>query len=123
MDELLRAHGVTAQLRLVTRDIEFHGVHMRAGDMVSIPTFLASRDDRAYADPHRIDIDRKPRHLTLATGPHNCLGIHLAKREIKIVLEEWLSRTSSIRITEGDSYRWQNHGVWGVSYLPLSWER
>ena len=123
VDEFLRAFGITSQLREVTRDIEFHGVQLRAHDLVCIPTFLASRDDRVYGDPHKIDIDRKARFLTLATGPHNCLGSHLAKREIRIVLEEWLSRFRNIRITEGESATWHNQGVWGVSHLPLSWDR
>lgn len=123
VDEFLRAFGITSQLREVTRDIEFHGLQLRAHDLVSIPTFLASRDDRVYADPHKIDIDRKARFLTLATGPHNCLGIHLAKREIRIVIEEWLSRFRNIHITEGDAAKWHNQGVWGVSYLPLCWDR
>ena len=122
VDKFLRAFGVTSQLREVTADTEFHGVVLRQGDLVSIPTFLASRDERVYADPHRIDIDRKARHLTLATGPHNCLGIHLAKREIRIVLEQWLARTRNIRLQPGESASWHTTGVWGVARLPLMWD-
>ena len=54
---------------------------------------------------------------------HNCLGLHLAKRELKIVLEEWLSRFKNIRIAEGETPVWHTDGVWGVSYLPLTWDR
>jgi len=122
VDEFLRAFGITSQLREVTRDIEFHGVSLRKGDLVSVPTFLASRDERVYADPHRIDIDRKARHLTLATGVHNCLGIHLAKRELRLVLEQWLSRTRTIRMQPGASATWHTQGVWGVASLPIAWD-
>jgi len=123
VNELLRAHGITSQLREVTRDEPFHGVTLRKGDMIAIPTFLASRDDRVYDDPHRIDIDRNARHLTLATGVHNCLGIHLAKREIRIVLEQWLARTRNIRMQPGAGARWATQGVWGVTSLPIAWDK
>ena len=122
VEELLRAHGVTITMREVTRDLAFHDIQMRAGDTVGLPQFLASRDARAYPDPHRIDLDRKARHITLATGPHNCLGAHLARREIKIVLEEWLARFHDIRIPDESAIAWQAPGVWGVTRLPLAWD-
>jgi cytochrome P450 len=121
VDELLRAFGPVLVMRTVKSDVDFHGVSMKAGDWVSLPTQLASRDPRAYADPHRVDPDRKARHMTLATGVHNCLGIHLAKREIRVVLEEWLSRFSEIRVPEGARIRFHTRGVWGVDALPLQW--
>ncbi|MDO7842184.1 cytochrome P450 [Sphingomonas immobilis] len=122
VDDLLRAFGVTGTRRTVTRDMDFHGVTLKAGDWILVPTYLASRDPAAYADPHRIDPARKGRNLTLATGVHNCLGIHLAKREIKVVLEEWLSRFIHIRVPEGETVRWHTDGVWGVNHLPLTWD-
>lgn len=122
VEELLRAHGVTITMREVMQDLDFHGVEMRAGDIVALPQFLASRDERAFPDPHRIHLDRKARHITLATGPHNCLGAHLARREIKIVLEEWLARFHNIRIPDESAINWQAPGVWGVTRLPLAWD-
>jgi cytochrome P450 len=122
VDELLRAYGVTGTMRTVRADCEFHGVTMRKGDWVVLPTYLASRDPRQYADPHRIDVDRRGRNMTLATGVHNCLGIHLAKLEIRIVLEETLARFRNIRIPEGAEVKWHTRSVWGVDHLPLVWE-
>lgn len=122
VEELLRAYGVTIMIRHVTRDTEFRGLTMRKGDLVTLPQFLASRDPRAFSDPHKIDFTRKARNLTLGTGPHNCLGIHLAKREIRIALEEWLARCKNIRIADEEGIRWQAPGVWGVTQLPLKWD-
>lgn len=122
VDEFLRAYGVTYTIRRVTGDFEFHGVGFKQGEIVVLPTYLASRDPREYEDPHRIDPTRKARHVTLATGVHNCLGIHLAKRELKIVLEEWLSRFRNIRIPAHESAQWHTEGVWGVGQLPLAWD-
>jgi len=123
VEEFLRAFGITVTRRRVAKDCEFHGVAMKAGDWISLPTFLASRDPREFANPHQVDIDRQPRHVTLARGVHVCLGAHLARREIKIVLEEFLSRFSNIRLAEGERPRWHTESVWGVDYLPLVWDR
>jgi cytochrome P450 len=86
-----------------------------------MPTFLACRDDRQFADPNRVDPDRKARHLTLATGVHNCLGAHLAKSEIRIVLEEWLAQIPTFRVAEGKPQRWDASGVWAMTELWLEW--
>lgn len=123
VDDFLRAFGVTGTRRTATRDTELGGVTIKKGDWVLVPTYLASRDPALYADPHVVDPARKARHLTLATGVHNCLGIHLAKREIKIVLEEWLSRFANIRVPEGENAQWHTQGVWGVHHLPLTWDK
>lgn len=123
VDDFLRAFGVTGTRRTATRDTELAGVTIRKGDWVMVPTYLAGRDPQQYTDPHVVDPGRKARHLTLATGVHNCLGVHLAKREIKIVLEEWLSRFRDIRIPQGQEAQWHTQGVWGVHSLPLEWER
>jgi cytochrome P450 len=123
VDDLVRAYGVVGTSRKVMEDMEFHGVSLKKNDLILAPGYLASRDERAFPDPHRVDPDRHPRHLTFATGVHNCLGAHLAKREIKIVLEEFLSRFRNIRIPEGGEQRWTAMGVWAMTKLPLEWER
>ncbi|MBA3053523.1 MAG: cytochrome P450 [Sphingomonadales bacterium] len=122
VDDLLRAYGVTDTGRTVARDLELGGVKMKAGDWIVVPTYLASRDPRHYDRPDVVDPQRKGRHLTLASGVHNCLGIHLAKQEIRITLEEWLKRCPNFRIPEGAAVKWHVQGVWGVSELPLEWD-
>jgi cytochrome P450 len=121
IEELSRAYGTNSNKRILTQDVDFHGVAMREGDIVALPTFLCSRDPRAYADPHVIDIDRKPRSLTFGAGAHHCIGIHLAKRELRIVLSEFLSRFDGIRIADGADAVWTTQTIWGVKKLPLSW--
>jgi cytochrome P450 len=123
VDDLLRAYGVVGTKRKVMEDMEFHGVPLKKNDIILVPGYLASRDERQYPDPHRVSPDRKARHLSLATGVHNCLGAHLAKREIKIVLEEFLSRFRNIRIPEGSETKWDSASVWAVTRLSLEWDR
>jgi cytochrome P450 len=122
VEEFSRAFPVAVTHRLVTQDYVFHGVALRKGDEIHLPTPLAGRDRNIYADPHVIDIERKPRHITFGTGAHLCLGIHLAKREIRIVVEEFLKRFRNIRIRDGETYRFHTGRTFGVDYLPIQWD-
>lgn len=121
-EELLRAFSTASTSRDVKQDLVFHGVQMRAGEWVSARLSLAARDPEAYADPHRIDIDRKPRHIAFGTGPHTCLGVRLAKREIKVVLVTLLSRFRNIRIPAGARHEFHICSVFGIDRLRLQWE-
>lgn len=121
-EELLRAFSATSTGRNVKHDMTFHGVPMKAGDSVTTLFSLSARDPRAWDDPHTIDIARKPRHIAFGTGPHTCLGIRLAKREVKIVLESFLGRFKNIRIKPGESHRYHVGSVFGIDYLPLEWD-
>jgi cytochrome P450 len=123
IEELLRAFSVTGTQRPVTRDMDFHGVRLCEGDLVLISLALAGRDPEAYADPHTVDIDRPVRHLAFGTGPHTCLGLRLAKREIRIVLESFLSRFRHIRVAAGETYEFHTGAVIGIDRLPLEWRR
>ncbi len=119
VEEFTRAFGVPAPHRRVAKDFEFHGVQFRENDTVLLPVYLASRDPRAYPDPHTIDINRGARSVSFGTGPHFCLGVHLAKREMRVVLEAFLSRFSNISMQPGEQYEYHTGGVLGVDRLPL----
>ncbi|MFA7585380.1 MAG: cytochrome P450 [Novosphingobium sp.] len=121
VDEFTRAFPVARPTRTVAQDCEFLGAPLRKGDLAVLPTYIAGRDPAVYADPHRIDIDRKARSITFATGPHLCLGIHLAKREIRTALEGFLQRFRDIRIPAGETWEYHTGGVLGVDRLPLEW--
>ena len=122
VEEYCRAFSVVVTHREVRGDFVFHGVHMKKGEEVNLPLALAGRDPAVFADPHEIDIDRKPRHIAFGTGTHNCLGIHLAKRELRIVIEEFLTRFRNIRIKPGETRRYHTGRTFGLEYLPLEWD-
>lgn len=122
VDEFTRAFSVVVTHRSVARDITFQGVKMRAGEEVHLPLMLANRDPDVFADPHTVDIDRKPRHLAFGTGAHSCLGVNLAKREIRIVLEQFLRRCTDIRLLECDPMRFHTGRTFGIDRLPLRWK-
>jgi cytochrome P450 len=121
-EEMFRLYGVNNSKRTVAEDTEFGGVAMCKGDVVALPTYLASRDPRVYQNPHDVEVDRKQRYLTFGLGIHFCLGFHLAKREVSIALAELLSHFPNIRIAQGQNERLTTERVWGVKRLPLTWD-
>lgn len=121
-EELLRAYPVSNTTRTVGHDMEFHGVKMRKGDVVALPIFFAARDPLAFPQPNVIDIRRRARSLTFGTGVHNCLGIHLAKRELRIAYEQMLSRFNNIRIDPEGDVVFDFKTTWGIKHLPLIWD-
>jgi len=123
VDEFTRAFGVSAPSRIVAEDQVFEGVPMKKGENILLPTYLAGRDPRAFPNPHVIDIDRKPRHVTFGIGQHVCIGIHLAKREMQIVIETFLRRMNNIRMPDENSFEYHTTSTIGVDRLDLEWER
>lgn len=122
VEEFTRAYGVSAPSRIVAEDLTFHGVPMKKGEHILLPTYLAGRDPRAFANPHVIDIDRKPRHVTFGLGAHVCIGIHLAKREMRIMIETFLRRMNNIRIKAGGGFAYHTSNTIGLDHLDLEWD-
>jgi len=123
IEELMRAFPIILSGRQVTRDVEWHGVKMKAGDVVTLPTMLAGRDAQEFPNPDVVDFRReKVSHITFAAGPHRCVGSHLARRELRIALEEWLKRVPPFRIKPGERAVTHGIGVFGVERLPLVWD-
>jgi cytochrome P450 len=123
IEELLRANSNVVIGRWVARDITFHGVAMKKGDFISLPTMFANRDPERFTDPAQLNFSRAElmRHVSFGSGPHNCIGSHLARRELRIVLDEWLDRVPQFRIKDGDRAVTYGSAVFGVDYLPLQW--
>jgi cytochrome P450 len=124
VEEFLRLWTVTSQdTRITTRDVEFKGVSMRAGDRVMVLIGLANHDSAEFEDPLTPNFDRKVnRHIAFAAGPHRCLGSHLARHELVVALEEWHARIPDYRIVPGAKLVYDGGGVFAIDYLPLEWE-
>jgi methyl-branched lipid omega-hydroxylase len=101
-EEIVRwSSPVLHMRRTLTRDADFAGVHMRKGDKVALWYVSANRDEARFSDPHRFDIGRAPNEQGgFGTGgPHFCLGAHLARREIGVMLTALLRRLPDIEAT------------------------
>ncbi len=122
IEEMLRMHSIITTNRTCTKDLTLGGVQMKEGDDVSVNTALASLDPREFKDPLKADFDRSPnRHLALSSGPHRCLGSHLARRELRILLEQWFKRIPDFEVKPGAKIR-HHLGVVGLDTLPLVWK-
>src|SRR6266540_4124679 len=89
VEELLRWVTPIMQFRrTATRDTELCGQHIAEGDKVVIYYTSANRDAAVFADPDRLDLAHDPNpHLAFGIGPHFCLGAHLARLELTVLLE------------------------------------
>jgi cytochrome P450 len=110
--------------RKVTRDAEFYGRQLKKGDMVYALVSGANRDPREYEQADEFVLDRKGNHhFGFAGGPHRCLGIHLARREMQVALEEWLRLIPDFRIAAGGGLVERGGGAMtSLLDLPLEWE-
>jgi cytochrome P450 len=122
VEEILRAFPIVQTARKVTTDTEFHGCPLKAGDMVVFPLGSANRDDQAFPNGTRFDLDRGvTRHIGFGAGPHRCLGSHLARQEMIIALEEWHRRIPNYRLDASRPALEHCGGVYGIDALPLVW--
>lgn len=120
IEELVRYHTSVPTPRRVTKDCVFRGIKLRENDNVTLHLPAADRDESAFADAGRIVYDREPNpHLGFGLGPHRCLGIHLARRELKIGLQEVHRRMPDYRIKPGAKVEVYTGGLRGVYTLPL----
>jgi cytochrome P450 len=119
VEEFLRAYPVVSMARKVTRDVEFHGCPMKKGEMVLLTIQAATRDPEVFDDPEAVRLDRSPnRHIAFGASEHRCLGSHLARAELAIVMEEWHRRIPEYRIPPGIEI--EAHGS-HIESLPLTW--
>ena len=120
-DEMIRWAAPTTHFRrTATRDFNYHGKRVKAGDKVLLWFLSGNRDETAIADPYSIDLTR-PRNPFLSFGqggPHICLGMWLAKLEVKIVMQELAHRIASIEQTGEHSYLRSNF-IHGIKHLPV----
>ncbi|MGV0794443.1 cytochrome P450 [Mycolicibacterium sp. XJ1819] len=122
VEELLRVYTFVPPARKVMKDIDFHGVQMKAGDMVHVPMHGPCHDDRLFPDPMRAVIDRQPNpHAAFGLGPHRCVGAALARRELNIALEQWHQRIPDYRIPDGFEIT-ETGGMHGIESLLLEWD-
>ncbi len=125
VEELLRAYAIVMDGRKLAQDVDFHGCPMKKGDMVMLTLAAASRDTSEFENGDQVDFDRKAvTHFSFASGPHRCLGSHLARLELRIALEEWHKRIPHYRLDPSASPEdiVESGPQLGLNRLPLVWE-
>ncbi len=100
-EEALRIESpVRALFRTTTREVTLGGVTLAAGTLLMLIFAAANRDESAFADAARFDVERENARSQLAfsAGPHYCIGAALARLEIRVAFEEALKRMKNFRL-------------------------
>ncbi len=120
IDEMLRwVTPIKGFFRTAAQDYELRGKKIKTGDNLLMVFPSANRDEDVFADPYAFRVDRKPnRHHAFGHGVHMCLGMMLAKFEMRILLNELLARVDSFEL-DGQP-RWvESAFIGGLKQLPV----
>jgi cytochrome P450 len=120
-DEVIRWSCPTHFMRRTAAvDTSLGGADLRAGDKVILWYVSGNRDEAEFADPDVFDVGRNPnRHLSFGRGgPHLCLGVHVARLEVKVVLAALARRVSRFELA-GEPRRIRSNFTNGLKALPV----
>ena len=120
VEEFLRFEAPVSTGRTVLKPFTFHDVEFQPGDRVLLSNPAACRDPREFPDPDEIKVDRDPnRHVAFSSGPHRCIGSHLARIELKVALEELLRRIPDFSLDPDNPPKLHHGQVRGFETLHL----
>lgn len=123
VDEMLRRFPVANTGRLVARDLVYRNVVMKAGDMMLLPSALHGLDERCFPQPLEVNFQRsRLPNSTFGNGIHRCPGQNLARTEIKVFLEEWLTRIPEFRLVPDTAVPMAAGLISSILELQLEWD-
>jgi cytochrome P450 len=122
VEEFLRTQPILSSARSAAKDFEWHGLQIKKGDSFSCLNPAGNFDPARFPNPRVFDPTRiGNRHFTFVAGIHTCLGAHLARRELRLLLEEWFKRIPEFRVKPGaDTTVFP--GLLSIRNLPLVWD-
>jgi cytochrome P450 len=122
VEEVLRYHPPAQYVgRYTLKDVTLHGVTIPAGSPVLLINGSASRDERAYDDPDRFDLDREQgQNIGFGYGVHSCLGAALARMESRIAIELLRERMPRFALHRDGLRRVSMTNVAGYSHVPVT---
>jgi cytochrome P450 len=106
--------------RTARKPFAMHGQTIEPGQRVITLFASANRDEREYPDPDEFVWDRPiKRSLVFGRGQHFCLGYHLARLEVAVLLTEWLRRVPDFEIRDDKAIRLPSSFQWGWNNIPV----
>ena len=106
--------------RALLADAELRGQKLRAGQPIVLLYASANRDEREFPDPDTFRLDRRPpRSLGFSHGTHACLGLHAARVEARIGVQEFLARFPHYEVLEDRIERFETEFVQGYAKMPI----
>jgi cytochrome P450 len=127
VEELLRLESPAQGIyRVVTEEVEIHGMKLPPGSVLHLRVGAANRDERKFACPAQLDLDRKNAavHLAFGYGLHHCVGSSLARRELYWAFAAIVDRFSAMRLSErhGSITYLQNYMFRSIKALHVDFE-
>ncbi len=120
LEEFLRAYAPVTMARLVKQDMQWHGADMKADDWILLSFPAANRDPAQFDRAAEVVIDRQVnRHAAFGLGIHRCVGSHLARMELRVALDVWLSRIPAFTLADPSAVTWSTGQIRGPRALPL----
>jgi cytochrome P450 len=122
MEFLRLESSVQGLARTTLADVEVDGVTIPAGEKVMMLFAAANRDPREFGETaDELDVRRDlPRHLSFSSGPHFCIGNHLAKLQARVALEELLAAHPWVTVDPAAGRRHESAFVRGWASLPVA---
>jgi cytochrome P450 len=106
IEEVLRINPPVPYVpRMTTAEVTVAGVTIPAGSTCWLGLGTANRDPARYPDADVIH-QRRDNHFTFGRGPHRCLGSHLARLELRLIIEEWNLRIPTYSVLEEPTVGW-----------------
>jgi cytochrome P450 len=121
IEEFLRAFSPLTVAREIMPGAGLGGCRFETGEMAMLSFPSANRDPEVFEDPNRVIIDRadNSRHLAFGIGIHRCLGMHLARMEMRVALGEWLERIPEFRLDQSVPIEWPRGPFRGPRNVPI----
>lgn len=128
VEEVLRLESPAQGIfRVVTRDVEMHGLSLPRGSILHLRVAAANRDETKFACPAHIDLDRKNAgtHLAFGAGIHHCAGAVLARNELHWSFRTLVDRFGALRISprQGSVSFLRNYMFRSIDALHIEFER
>jgi cytochrome P450 len=124
IEDMLRVDGpVPFAPRVTTEEVEVAGRVVPKDTTVMLSYGSADRDPRRYEDADNVHLDSKAVHFAFGRGPHRCLGSHLARLELRLILEEWHTRIPEYTLADGKEPQmpWPT-GTMALKSVPLTFK-
>ncbi len=120
IEEFLRwTTPVTHILRTARKDGELRGQKIREGDKVVVWNASVNRDEEVFSKADRFEVTRIPNdHLAFGHGEHFCIGAHLARLEMRVMIEQVMRRMPDLDLA-GQPERLRSNFVAGIKHMPV----
>lgn len=120
VEEFLRFYAPVTMARTLKDDFEFFGAEMKKDDWVLLGFPAANRDPALFDDADTFIIDRAVnRHAAFGLGIHRCAGSNLARLELRIAIQEFITRFPKFEIADPEGVTWAQGQVRGPRHIPL----